>query len=344
MASTDGFAEFSGPGRRKSTSGPAPMRVSPTLSCTCLSLSWRYGMTPGRGKRQRYGRPLGLARNDRPDARASRTLHRCRRLADLQPVQTLVQTASHQEVTMRATLADLAVLHHENLIGIENRGQPMRDRDRGPSPHEFRQRRLYFRFDLAVDRTRRFVEDEQGRIRGDRPRERQQLALADADRRTALPELVVVAIWKPADDPAGAHTVGGTLHLRIRERAGKPDVGGDITGEQEDVLLDVADLRAQYAHRYLPDIDAVQCDPAPLRVVESHQQAYHGRLAGPRVTDDGHGLARNGAERHTLEHPFRLPRRLCRAGHVREVVGEPHILKRDRHTGCVGRGRCSGNS
>ena len=96
---------------------------------------------------------------------------------------------------MRAALSDLAVLHYENLIGIEDRAQPVRDRDRGPSPHELRERRLDLRFDLAVDRARRFVEDaaSAGSAAIARAND-EQLALADTDRRTALAELVVVAV------------------------------------------------------------------------------------------------------------------------------------------------------
>ena len=63
--------------------------------------------------------------------------------------------------------------------------------------HQDRERRLDLRLDLAVDRARRLVEHEQRRIGGDRPRERQQLPLADADRRAPLAEHLLVAARQP---------------------------------------------------------------------------------------------------------------------------------------------------
>ena len=70
--------------------------------------------------------------------------------------------------------------------------------------HQRRERRLDLRLDLAVDGARRFVEDEQRRIRRDGARERQQLALADADRRAALAEHLLIAARQTPDDAVRA--------------------------------------------------------------------------------------------------------------------------------------------
>ena len=87
---------------------------------------------------------------------------------------------------MRPAFAHLAMMQHENLIGIDDRAQSMRDRDRRSSRHENRQGPLNIRFYLAVHRAGRFVENEQRRVGNDRARERQELTLSDTDRRAAL--------------------------------------------------------------------------------------------------------------------------------------------------------------
>ena len=43
----------------------------------------------------------------------------------------------------------------------------------------------------------------------------------------------------------------------VAERIREPDVGGDVAGKQKNVLLHVADQRAQLLQRHLADVDAV---------------------------------------------------------------------------------------
>ena len=62
---------------------------------------------------------------------------------------------------MRAALAHLAVVQHEDLVGVDDGAQSVRDGDRRPPVHEHRERALDLRLDLAVDGARRLVEHEQ---------------------------------------------------------------------------------------------------------------------------------------------------------------------------------------
>ena len=97
---------------------------------------------------------------------------------------------------MRSALANLPVVQHEDFVRVDNCTQSMRDRDRRAPGHERPpERALDLRLDLAVHGARRLVQHEQRRIGRDGARERQQLALPDADRRSALAEHL-------ADSPA----------------------------------------------------------------------------------------------------------------------------------------------
>ncbi len=51
------------------------------------------------------------------------------------------------------------------------------------------------------------------------------------------------------------------------------DVLADGAGEEEDILLDDADLAAQSGERHVADIDAVDGDPPGIDLVEARQQA-----------------------------------------------------------------------
>ena len=69
--------------------------------------------------------------------------------------------------------------------------------------------------------------------------------------------------------------------------AGKASHG---PGEHVVLLGDQDNFPAQHPVRHVPQVDAVQPDAAPVRVVEAGQQPGHGRLPGPGRTHQGHGL------------------------------------------------------
>jgi hypothetical protein len=95
-----------------------------------------------------------------------------------------------KELAVRPAFPDFAVMQYENLARTDDRAESVRDRDRGPSAHEHLERLLDRRFDLAVDRTGGFVENEKRGIRRNGARERQQLTLSYTHRRATLAKLV----------------------------------------------------------------------------------------------------------------------------------------------------------
>ena len=119
-------------------------------------------------------------------------------------------------------------------------------------------------------------------------------------------------------------------------------------GKQKNVLLHVADERAQLVDGDVANVDAVDEDPPALRIIEPEQQIDDRRLAGPGVADQRERFTRLDFKARRLEHPLRRRRRAATVGHVAEIVGEPDVVEFDRDAafgdGSAGvriRARCS---
>ena len=103
------------------------------------------------------------------------------------------------------------------------------------------------------------------------------------------------------------------VRLRVLRRlldgvAGRPavpgqgDVLGDGAREEEDILLDGRDLRAQRVQAPVAHIHAVDQDAPLVHIVDAIDQLGQRALARAGLPDDGDGLARLGAERDVFEH------------------------------------------
>ena len=88
----------------------------------------------------------------------------------LEPVEPLVQSCYCEQLAVCSPLPHLTVVKHQNLARADDRAQSVRYRVRRPPAHEHPQSVLNRGLDLSVDRARRLVEDQQGRIGSDRPR------------------------------------------------------------------------------------------------------------------------------------------------------------------------------
>ena len=94
-------------------------------------------------------------------------------------VQVIVPPALRQQIAVRATLDDLAVIHNYDQIAHGDRAQAMGDDEaRSPGqqpPDGFLDQLLRMRVDVA----RRLVQDQDARIGHQRPCKGQQLPLPD---------------------------------------------------------------------------------------------------------------------------------------------------------------------
>ena len=97
---------------------------------------------------------------------------------------------------MRAHLDHAALVQDDDAVDVLDGREAVGDDDRGPSNHELRQRVLDEMLRLRVHRARRLVQNEQDLgVERDRAREREELLLAHRERRPALGDDRVVALW-----------------------------------------------------------------------------------------------------------------------------------------------------
>ncbi|MNC87625.1 hypothetical protein D3C83_33610 [compost metagenome] len=98
-------------------------------------------------------------------------------------------------------------------------------------------------FGLGVDARRRLVENEDARVERERPRERQQLLLADRQCRAALGDDGLEPVRQPVDEPIRVHGGEGAPDLCVADlRVAETDIGCNGPREQVHVLQDEAEL------------------------------------------------------------------------------------------------------
>src|SRR5688500_4354738 len=85
-----------------------------------------------------------------------------RELADLQTIKPVIKPAALEQFPVRAAFQHLPVMQDEDLVGIHDGAQPVRDGDGRPAPHQLSEGALDLRLDLTVHGARRLVEQEQG--------------------------------------------------------------------------------------------------------------------------------------------------------------------------------------
>ena len=107
-------------------------------------------------------------------------------LLGLRAHQLPVGAAKLHQVAMRAAFDDAAVIEHQDAVGIDDAGEPVRQ-DQGRAPgHQAVERALDDGFVLGIDRGQRLVENEDRRVAQQRPRDRKPLALSTRKPQAAL--------------------------------------------------------------------------------------------------------------------------------------------------------------
>ena len=98
-------------------------------------------------------------------------------LPGLNPPEVDVQSVLRDEVVVGAVLGDLAVIEHENRVGIAHRREPVGDRKGGPIGGEVVDRALDQELSFGIDRRGRLVEDQDRGVPEDGLRDGDALAL-----------------------------------------------------------------------------------------------------------------------------------------------------------------------
>ena len=200
---------------------------------------------------------------------------------------------------MGAALDDAAVVENEDQVGVDDRGQPVRDRQRRAvlrDPLEFRLDRL---LRLRVERGRGLVEDQDARILEHGARDRDPLLFAARELEAALAHRRFIALRRADDELVDLRQLRGGDDIVVR-RAGAAvgDVVFDRVVEEHGILRDDADRRAHAVLAHRADVAPVDRDAPAGDVVEAEQEARQRALPRAGRTDDGDGMARRNGEAH----------------------------------------------
>ena len=248
---------------------------------------------------------------------------------------------------MGAAFRQLALVEHEDRVGVGNGREAVRDRDRGAVGRHGVERGEDVLLGAGVERAGRLVEQQDRRVLDEGPRDRDALLLAARELEPALAHLGGEALRQALDQRhqgRGARCVGDVGLARPVAAIG--DVVADGVVEQHRILGNDAEHRAQRGLGHAPDVLPVDQDAPGEWIVEAEQQASDGGLARARGADDGDLVARRNleaeavedgavglvAEHHVVEHHRRLAddqRRGARGvGHLLRLV---HQLEHGRH-------------
>src|SRR5690348_12290153 len=119
-------------------------------------------------------------------ARARRTASHDERLVGVARRERRVAPAAGEQLGVRAALDDAPPFEHDDLVGVTDRRQAVRDRDGRAALGQAVERLLHGALGLVVQRARRLVEDEDGWVSQDGARDRDALLLAAGEAVAAL--------------------------------------------------------------------------------------------------------------------------------------------------------------
>jgi hypothetical protein len=204
---------------------------------------------------------------------------------------------------VRTAFDDLALLDEEDLVGVHERAQPVRNNDGHAFGGVFLHRVADALLSACVNRRGRVVEDQHVRAEHQAPCDRHALALPARERHAALADHRLVAGRQADDVVMELRELSGALDtLLLGPRIAVGDVVLDRGREQELVLLHDAHRFPQRLERDPGDLLPVDGDRAAAHVIKARDEVGDGRLAAARRPDDADRLAALGREADPLEH------------------------------------------
>ena len=200
---------------------------------------------------------------------------------------------------MRSPLDNPPPVQHQDLVGCQDRAQPVGDHQARPPGHHPPQRFLDQRFRLAVEVAGGFVQHQDARVFENDARNRSAASLRRSAGSRARPP--VVAVRQSGDEgvDVGRATGGFQLVLR-RVELGVAQVGADGVVEQVRLLGDDADLRGERVERDIAQVDAIEQDASGGGIVQAGNELGHGGFARPRSVPQRHQLPRLVVNRHIV--------------------------------------------
>ena len=176
-------------------------------------------------------------------------------------------------------------------------------------------------FDLrhAVERARRLVQNEDGRVFEEDARDGHALLLSAGEHRAALADIGVEAVRHGHDIIVNLRALRRFDDLLVRRvGAAIADILAHRVGKEEHILLHDADGAVKRRLRKRAHIFPVDADRALAHLVKARDELAERRLASAGGTDDGEHLARPYVHAHVVEHAFILLA-LVRKAHMVDV-------------------------
>src|SRR5205814_10205925 len=163
-----------GQGRARDRSGPEALRQA------AGDQRARGHARDGRGHPEARGPGLAGGLSRRLEYQELRAAGRVNTdgLGELALIEIVVDALLAQELRVVALLHDPAAVHHDDLVGVADRREPVRDDERGAAVTEPRHRLLDEDLGTRVHVARRLVENEGARTGEERARDRDELPLA----------------------------------------------------------------------------------------------------------------------------------------------------------------------
>ena len=159
----------------------------------------------------------------------------------------------------------------------------MRDDEDGASLHEFVHTLLYEFFSAGVDRTRRFVENEDGRIGNCGTRDCDKLALTLREVFAVACEHRIVAVGQVADEIVRICEFCGVFDFLVGcVEFAEPDIVGNRPRKEVRILQNHSHRTTQIVLFDLGDIDIVVSDLSVVYVVEAVDEICDGGFACAR--------------------------------------------------------------
>ena len=236
-----------------------------------------------------------------------------------------VHPALCHQLVVGAGFGDDAVGDGDDASGGPDGGEPVGDDEGGAAPGQGVEGLLDLGLGDGIQGGGGLVQDQDGRILQENPRNGHPLFLAAGEQSAPLAHIGVEAIGHGQDvlvDFGLLRRLDDLLHRGVGLAVA--DVLENGVGEKEHVLLDDADVLVDGALGHIPDIVAIELDGTLGDLVEPGDQLAEGGLAAAGGADDGDGLAGLHMQAHAPEH---IQLAVIGEGHILHIDGTLHVFQ-----------------
>mmetsp|Transcript_36248 Transcript_36248/g.59552 ORF Transcript_36248/g.59552 Transcript_36248/m.59552 type:complete len:313 (-) Transcript_36248:352-1290(-) len=206
---------------------------------------------------------------------------------------------------MRATLLLLAIHHHNNLVGILDGRQAMRNHHNGlrVTVGNLVNRFLHLAFALRVQRRGGFVEQQDRGMIDNRTCNRDSLFLSATQPIAHLAHIGIITMFELLDKCMRIRRLGSLDNIRIRDIGiTTADILFNALRKQKRQLRYKANMSPQILDVIVVNLFAINQDIAANRIIVALQQINHGTLATARWAHNRQCLATLNLEAHLVQH------------------------------------------